>query len=124
MSAKIVNKKKYYTALATIGVVGGISVLAFVVLKKPKLKLSDIEPIKEGDKVVSKKYNIKLGLRNIEIISKENEVDELVVNVPLYIYTFKTIEEKDSDGLPKVQVTIKSRINSTEEKQILDAIQD
>ena len=56
MSAKLVKKKKSYTALVTIGVVGGISVLAFFLTKKHKVKINDIIEEKEGDKVVSKTY--------------------------------------------------------------------
>ena len=42
MCAKILKKKKYYGSLLTIGIVGGVSVLAFFLLKKHKVKVKDI----------------------------------------------------------------------------------
>lgn len=124
MSAKLVKKKKTYTALATIGIIGGISVLAFFLVKKHKIKLNSIIEDKVGDKVLSKKYLMSVGLRYIELTSKPDEQDNFVLNEPVYIYTFNTIEEKDKDGLPKVEVTIKNRFNKKEDKLILeDALQ-
>lgn len=120
MSVKIVKKGKSYTALATIGIVGGISVLAYFLVKKHKIKINSIIEDKVGDKVVSKKYLMNVGLRYIEITSKSDEQDNFVLNEPVFIYTFKTIEEKDKDGLPKVEVIIKNRFNKKEEKTILE----
>lgn len=120
MSAKIVKKKKTYTALATIGIVGGISVLAFFLIKKHRIKINSIIEDKIGDKVNSKKYLMNVGLRYVELNSSNEEKDNFVLNEPIYIYTFSTIDEKDKDGLPKVEVTIKNRFNKKEEKIILE----
>jgi hypothetical protein len=120
MSAKIVNKKKSYTALITIGVIGGISVVAFLLAKKHKIKINSINENKEGDNIVSKTYIISVGLRYVEINSKPNERDIFVLNEPIFIYTFNTIEEKDKNGIPKVEVTIKNRFTKKEEKIILE----
>jgi hypothetical protein len=120
MSAKIVKKKKTYTALATIGIVGGISVLAFFLIKKHRIKINSIIEDKVGDKVNSKKYLMNVGLRYVELNSSNEEKDNFVLNEPIYIYTFSTIDKKDKDGLPKVEVTIKNRFNKKEEKIILE----
>ena len=125
MSAKIVKKKKTYTALATIGIVGGISVLALFLIKKHRIKINSIIEDKVGDKINSKKYLMNVGLRYVELSSSNEEKDNFVLNEPIYIYTFSTIDEKDKDGLPKVEVTIKNRFNKKEEKIILeDALSD
>jgi hypothetical protein len=120
MSAKIVNRKKSYTALITIGVIGGISVVAFLLAKKHKIKINSINENKEGDNILSKTYIISVGLRYVEINSKPNERDTFVLNEPIFIYTFNTIEEKDKNGIPKVEVTIKNRFTKKEEKIILE----
>lgn len=120
MSAKLVKKKKSYTALVTIGVVGGVSVLAFLLTKKHKVKINDIIEEKEGDKVVSKTYLLSVGLRYVEIKSTPDKYDEMVLNEPLFIYTFKNSEEKDKDGLPKVEVVVKNRFTKKESSTILE----
>lgn len=120
MSAKIVKKKKSYTALATIGIVGGITVLAFFLIKKHRIKINSIIEDKVGDKVNSKKYLMNVGLRYVELTSSLDEKDNFVLNEPIYVYTFSTIDEKDKDGLPKVEVSIKNRFNKKEEKIILE----
>jgi hypothetical protein len=120
MSAKIVKKKKSYTALATIGIVGGISVLAFFLIKKHRIKVNSIIEDKVGDKVNSKKYLMNVGLRYVELTSSLEEKDNFVLNEPIFIYTFSTIDEKDKDGLPKVEVSIKNRFNKKEEKIVLE----
>jgi hypothetical protein len=120
MSAKIVNRKKSYTALITIVVIGGISVVAFLLAKKHKIKINSINENKEGDNIVSKTYIISVGLRYVEINSNPNERDTFVLNEPIFIYTFNTIEEKDKNGIPKVEITIKNRFTKKEEKIILE----
>lgn len=120
MSAKIVKKKKSYTTLATIGIVGGITVLAFFLIKKHRIKINSIIEDKVGDKVNSKKYLMNVGLRYVELTSSLDEKDNFVLNEPIYVYTFSTIDEKDKDGLPKVEVSIKNRFNKKEEKIILE----
>lgn len=120
MSAKIVNRKKSYTALITIGVIGGISVVAFLLAKKHKIKINSINENKEGDNILSKTYIISVGLKYVEINSEPNERDTFVLNEPIFIYTFNTIEEKDKNGIPKVEVTIKNRFTKKEEKIILE----
>lgn len=122
MGAKFVNKKKYYGALATIGIVGGISVLAVVVLKKPKLKIVRIDETQENGKVVSKKYEIQLGLRKLEIVSNPNERDNIKINLPLYVYEFNTTDKLDSDGIPSVELKIKNRASGKTETKKLDAL--
>ena len=120
MGAKLVKKRKSYTALATIGIIGGVSVLAFFLVKKHKIKINSILEDKEGDKILSKKYLMNVGLRYVEITSKADEKDNFILKEPVYTYTFDTIEEKDKDGLPKIEVTIKNRFNKKEEKIILE----
>lgn len=120
MSAKIVNRKKSYTALITIGVIGGISVVAFLLAKKHKIKINSINENKEGDNILSKTYIISVGLKYVEINSEPNERDTFVLNEPIFIYTFNTIEEKDKNGIPKVEVKIKNRFTKKEEKIILE----
>jgi hypothetical protein len=120
--ANIVNRNKYYGTLATIGVVGGISVLAFVLLKKPKLKVTSIDEIRDGDKLISKKYNIKLGLRDLQMESTPFNTDEIKLNLPLFTYTFKTVNVLDEDGFQKIEVLIKNRVNSKEKKYFLNAL--
>ena len=120
MSAKIVNRKKSYTALITIGVIGGISVVAFLLAKKHKIKINSINENKKCDNILSKTYIISVGLRYVEINSKPNERDTFVLNEPVFIYTFNTIEQKDKNGIPKVEVTIKNRFTKKEEKIILE----
>ena len=121
MCAKILKKKKYYGSLLTIGIVGGVSVLAFFLLKKHKVKVKDIIIEKEDDKIISKKYIISVGLKTIEVISKPNEFDEIDLKSPLFNYTFKTLVENQdkNDGFPQIEVIIKSRLNNNEEKIIL-----
>lgn len=119
MSAKIVKKKKSFTAIATIGIVGGISVLAFFLTKKHKVKINDIIEEKEGEKILSKTYLLSVGLRYVEIKSSLTEQDTFILNEPIYIYNFKNSSEKDKDGLPKVEVTIKNRFNKKESSTII-----
>ncbi len=116
------NKKKYYGTLATIGVVGGVTVLAYVVLKKPKLVLKSIDENFDGDKLTSKTYNVKLGFRDLKIESTPFNSDEIDVKSPLYTYNFKTVRVLDESGFQRIEVTIKNRLNSKEEKMFLDAL--
>jgi len=120
--ANIINRKKYYGTLATIGIIGGISVLAFVILKKPKLKVNSIDEVMDEDKLVSKKYNIKLGLRDLQIESTPFNNDEIKINLPLYAYTLRTVNILDEDGFQKIEVLIKNRANSKEEKYFLNVL--
>lgn len=126
MSAKVVKKKKYYGSLITVGVVGGISVLAYFLVKKHKIKIKEIVEEKDGDKIIGKTYLISLGFRSIVILSKPDETDEYVQKEPIFNYTFKTnTDDLDEDGIPKVSVNIKNKINKKEENIILDnAIQN
>jgi len=122
MSAKLVQKKKYYGSLLTIGIVGGVSILAFFLLKKHKVKVKEIIEEKEDEKVISKKYIITVGLKTVEVISRPNEFDEITLKSPLFTYTFKTLVEnqKENDGFPPVGVTITNKLNKKEDIIILD----
>jgi hypothetical protein len=120
MGGKLVKKKKTITALATIGIIGGVTVLAFFLVKKHTIKINSIIEDKVGDKIISKKYLMNVGLRYVEVTSKPDEKDNFVLKEPVFTYTFDTIEEKDKDGIPKVEVTIKNRFNKKENKIILE----
>lgn len=118
-----INKKKYYGSLATIAVVGGVSVLIFFLVKKPKLRLVSVDKLYDNDEIVSKKYNIRLGLRDIELelkkLDSNKQNDEIKINLPLYTYHFKASEIIDEDGFNKVDVHIKNKVNGKETNYVL-----
>lgn len=88
-----------------IGSIAGVGVASYFVLRKPRVKVLDIRHGEDG--IV---FSLKVGKREIDILSSKKVVKEEMFEYPLFTYTFKTNPEKTFKGVPALELKIKNRI--------------